>query len=120
MKRLALLAVALAASGCDDNEIVDGTRGVCAEGGQILVDCPPVESAEDACWKLVQCGALPLDDERDPGQEDWGSCVARIERMRELDADVAVACVDAASCDQLATRNAPSDPFEWPDCLEYP
>jgi hypothetical protein len=120
MKRLAFLPAAVALWGCDSTQPVDGTRGVCAEGGQILGECPPVETAEDACWKLVQCGSFPLDNEDDPNNADWGTCVQRIERLRELDAAAAIACIDAASCDQLTVRGSPTGPFEWPDCLEYP
>jgi len=113
--RLALCAIAAAVlSACDHDGVLDGTRGPCAAGGQVLGDCPVVETAEDACWKLVQCAVLPVDDEQDPYRRDWGTCVDRIEEMRALDAEVAIACVDAASCDQLATGD------EWPDCLEYP
>jgi hypothetical protein len=113
----AVAALALIAfAGCDGT---DGTRGPCAAGGQILDDpsCEAVETVEDACWKLVECGVLPLEG-GEGGPADWGDCVGRFEDMRAHNRELAVLCVDAASCDQLIVNDSPNNPFEWPDCLE--
>jgi hypothetical protein len=46
--------------------------------------------------------------------------VDRIEGMDAASQDVALACVGASSCDALTVRQSPDNPYEWPDCLEYP
>ena len=118
MRRCLAAAAALALfafAGCDGT---DGTRGPCAAGGQVLDDpsCQAVETVEDACWKLVECGVLPLDSE---DGNDWGDCVDELEFMRAHNRELALVCVDTASCDQLAVRGSPNPGFgEWPDCLE--
>jgi hypothetical protein len=114
-----LLLIAGAAAGCDGNGSHDGARGRCVSGGQILGECDEVATPEDACWKLVECGVVPVDSADDNGL-DWGRCVERIERMDAPSQDVALACVGAASCDALTVRDSPNNPYEWPDCLEYP
>jgi hypothetical protein len=119
MRYLFLAALSLAA--CDDAITrSDGTRGACAAGGQVLgeADCRDVVTMEDACWKLVECGVMPLDDPEDG--PDWGRCMQRLEQ--ELDADaseVALECIALSSCEALIVNDSPVDPFEWPDCLEY-
>lgn len=112
----AVIAALFFFASCDG---IDGTRGPCAAGGQILEDpsCEAVETIEDACWKLVQCAVIPLDSD-EGGPRDWGSCVDRLEDMRDHNRDLALACVDAASCDQLIVNDSPNNPYEWPDCLE--
>jgi hypothetical protein len=97
----------------------DGTRGPCAAGGQILDDptCHDVETVDDACWKLVECGVIPLESE-EGGPPDWSNCVGWLEDMREHNRTLAIACVDAASCDQLLVNDSPNNPYERPDCLE--
>lgn len=118
-RRLAAIAALGVLGSCDG---ADGTRGPCAAGGQILGDeqCGEVETSEDACWKLVECGVVPL-DHVDEGGLDWGRCVGRLEDMGETNRRLALACVDAASCDELIVRGSPNNPQnEWPDCLELP
>jgi hypothetical protein len=115
MRRI-LWAAALVAAACDGTDDVEGTRGPCASGGQLLGDpaCFGVASAEDACWKLVDCGVILLLDV-DGNLWDWDRCVDHLEGLPDAVARVAIACVGAASCDQLATRGF----GERPDCLEY-
>jgi hypothetical protein len=107
---LAALLAAVLASACDGS-----TRGPCAAGGQVLGDCPePVETPEDACWKLVDCGVIPLES---MDQADWADCVDRFVVYQDSDQiDSVLACMDAASCDALQTQY----PGMWPDCMEYP
>ncbi len=114
----AALAVWLGAAGCDDTGSVDGTRGPCAAGGQVLGCDDEVATIEDACWKLVQCGEIPVDHVNEGGA-DWGNCVERLEELDGSMAAVSIACVDAASCDALAVNGPPGDPYDWPDCLEF-
>jgi hypothetical protein len=114
---LASLAAALVAAACDSTGSADGARGPCAGGGQILGDCGEVETPEDACWKIVECGVFPVDAEGD--RLDWGRCVDHIESYDDDNQAVVIACVAASSCDALYVNDAPDNPYEWPDCLEY-
>lgn len=114
--RRTLLCALLVCGACDDGMPTEGTRGPCAAGGQVLDDprCFAVETPEDACWKLVDCGVILLLNDADPNAFDWDNCVARIEGMQSNDQRFALACVEAASCDQL------DDGGGDPDCLEHP
>jgi hypothetical protein len=104
---------------CGEMGNSDGARGRCAAGGQVLGQCDVVETPEDACWKLVDCGVLPLDN-GGRNQFDWGGCVDRIESFDSDGQERAIACVGVASCDQLTVQGSPADPYPWPDCLEFP
>jgi hypothetical protein len=112
------LVAALLLVACDGVDPADGSRSPCAAGGHVLgeASCGSVDTAEDACWKLVGCGVMPIDD---PDGRDWGDCVDRIEGLDAATQDVAIACVRLASCEQLIARGGPDAPWEWPDCLEY-
>ena len=78
----------LVAAACSN---ADGTRGQCAEGGQ-LNTCPEAErTVEGACWRLVDCAAIPLKS-NDAARFDWDNCVA------------------ASSCDQLRMDGSPGAP----------
>ncbi len=112
-------------AGCDGTGFSDGHRSPCASGGQILGCEQDVQTAEDACWRLVECGVFPLDrdnpdtPEIDPDREqDFGGCVNRINRATPEAAEIAIDCVGASSCDALLVNDSP-DAYEWPDCLEF-
>ena len=72
---------------------------------------------EAACWRLVECGALPTEAE-EPGVRDWGRCVDDLERMLEDRATVVIACVATSTCDELRGLGAPH-PYEDPFCWQY-
>ncbi len=114
---LVVLAAAFLAPACDDMGGASGARGSCAYAGEILACDDAVETAEDACWKLVACGVIPVDHAEENGR-DWGRCVGRLEGFDEPTRAAAIACVEYASCDALDVRGSPSDVYEWPDCLE--
>jgi hypothetical protein len=116
MKWMLLAALAVAA-GCDGNGSADGARGPCAAGGQILGVCGAVETPADACWKLVDCAVIPVDSD---DTRDWGDCLDRIEALEPTAAETVIGCVAASSCDALFVNDSPQNPYEWPDCLEYP
>lgn len=111
---LACCALGLAA--CDGTADVDGTRSPCAAGGQILGCDEDIETSEDACWKLVQCGVFPLDeiDDYPPDDHDYFGCIDAIEGAADGAADIMIECVALSSCDALATSDGP---YDWPDCL---
>lgn len=96
-----LLALAACSAGDDT---ADGTRAQCAEGGE-LNDCADTpRTPMEACWRMVDCGAIPLHETED-FRDDWDSCVDEIERMREHAQQLAVACIGASTCDQLRLQN---------------
>ncbi len=89
----------LAACGAGD-DVADGTRGLCAEGGE-LNDCAEIVAMpREACWRMVDCGAIPLHQEED-FRDDWDNCVDTIERMRDASQRLTIACISASTCDQL-------------------
>ena len=101
---------------------VPGVRGPCAVSAGPLSECErePIECAEDACWRLVDCGALAVnrpDEDEDCGFCDWRSCVAFVEDLPDGQYDLALNCVEAATCDQLKAPGSPEDP-DPPPCLE--
>jgi hypothetical protein len=96
---MSFVLLALVACGAGD-DVADGARDLCAEGGE-LNDCRDVpRTPMEACWRLVDCGAIPLHRE-DPNADDWGNCVDEIERMRETSQRLTIACIAASTCDQL-------------------
>ena len=95
-RRLSLLLLLAACNAGDDT--TDGARGLCAEGGA-LNQCPePPKTPQDACWKLVDCAAIPLDT---MNNFDWGDCVNGIERLTDDRQRLVIDCIAASSCDAL-------------------
>ena len=95
-RRLRLLLLLAACNAADDT--ADGARGLCAEGGA-LNQCPdPPKTAQGACWKLVDCAAIPLDA---MNNFDWGDCVNGIERLTDDRQRLVIDCIAASSCDAL-------------------
>lgn len=92
-----LLFLALAACGAGD-DTADGTRAFCAEGGALNGCEVSVKTPQDACWRMVDCGAIELN--RDQGF-DWNNCVGSIEGMRDPQQQLVMACIAASTCDQL-------------------
>jgi hypothetical protein len=99
--------VALGLAACSPgDDTADGTRGLCAEGGT-LNDCPPTDrTARGACWRMVDCGAIPL-HRNESFRFDWDNCVATIEAMPEPQQSLVIACIAASTCDQLKDSNRP-------------
>jgi hypothetical protein len=100
------MLLALGACGLGD-DVADGTRDQCAEGGELNNTCSTtIVTAEQACWRMVDCGAILLHRE-ESYQFDWNSCVAEIESTGVPQARLIMACVAASTCDQLkANRDA--------------
>jgi len=96
MKRWTCILFLVACSAGDD--VANGARDLCAEGGT-LNQCPPIaRTPEAACWREVDCGAMPVDAD---GHFDWGDCVQTIEGMREVQQELVIACIADSTCDQL-------------------
>lgn len=98
-----LIWLALAACSAGD-DTADGTRGLCAEGGE-LTHCNDVpRTAMEACWRMVDCGAIPL-HQNDQNRDDWDNCVEQIEGMLSTAQDLTIQCIGASTCDQLKQDN---------------
>jgi hypothetical protein len=96
---IGLVLLVLAACNAGD-DVADGTRGLCAEGGE-LNDCDDVPSTpREACWRMVDCGAIPVHHSED-FPDDWDNCVEQIERMLDPAQRLTIACIAASTCDQL-------------------
>jgi hypothetical protein len=104
-----VIAVAsLGGCGAGD-DTTDGTRGQCAEGGA-LNTCPESErTAEGACWRLVDCAAIPLHSD-DPNVFDWDNCVDGIQQLTTDRERLIVDCIAASSCDALKVDGSPRTP----------
>jgi hypothetical protein len=109
-----LTALLCGACGIDGGKPVDR----CAGSAGTLIECGgpgPLSGAEDACWRLVQCGSIPAaTPDSDPGGFDWGACVEHVEYLPDDQFEAALACIEAARCDEL---RAPAHAL--PACLEH-
>lgn len=117
-RALAILAALLCAGACGIDGPRPPARGHCSPEGDPRLGCEPVAlaSAEDACWRLVECGAVPVaNPESDPSCcFDWGACVTRVESMPDEQFELAMACIESSSCEE--TR--PASHGALPRCLE--
>lgn len=103
-----VLAAFLPACGTGDDTAL-GARGPCAAGG-VLTDCPDAaRTAEAACWRLVDCGVIPLDHPED-FRFDWGRCVDGLESQPSEYRQLTVSCIAASTCDQLRVDGSPDEP----------
>jgi hypothetical protein len=104
---LVALVVMLGCSAGDDT--VEGGRAKCAFGGA-LTDCPDAERTSGAaCWRLVDCGAIPLESE-DENRFDWGNCVDGIDRATSDRQRLMINCIATSTCDELRVSGSPSNP----------
>lgn len=117
------VGLALCAAACDNTENIDGARGSCAAGG-VLAGCPDSErTALAACWRLVDCGVIPLEARNDDGSDDpngfdFGRCLNRLESLVEDRSHVVIACVVSSTCDELWAPGSP-EAYGEPACFQY-
>jgi hypothetical protein len=117
---LACVLPLVLACGTDDPR--PGLRGTCGHGGGTLLGCEPepVVDAESACWRLVDCGVIPV---RNEDRFDWSRCVRFIEGLTAERYDFALACVEHAHCDDLWFPGSPDRPTtnrrDFPACLNF-
>jgi hypothetical protein len=92
----------LALGGCGlGDDVADGSRAQCAEGGALNDTCTrEVTTPEQACWRMVDCGALQLHRDNQ-GSFDWSRCVGEIQDTGDVQARLIIACINASTCDQL-------------------
>ena len=108
MRWASLVLIALVACGAGD-DTTDGTRGQCAEGGALNA-CPEAErTAEGACWRLVDCAAIPLHSD-DMNVFDWDNCVDDLQQLTSDRERLVVDCIAASSCDSLKVDGSPRTP----------
>jgi hypothetical protein len=101
------LSLVLAA--CGDDESSPGARSECAAGGE-LNDCPDSErTPEDACWRLVECGAIGIKG-RDDNSFTWNRCADFLETAADDRQKLAIDCIAASTCDQLRVDGSPDAP----------
>lgn len=94
------LLLALGACGLGD-DVADGSRAQCAEGGALNDTCTrALTTPEQACWRMVDCGAIPL-HRNEQYQFDWSRCVGQIQNTGDVQSRLVIACVGASTCDQL-------------------
>lgn len=106
-----ILALALVACSAGD-DVSGGARAQCAAGGELL-DCPDAaRTAEGACWRLVDCGAIAVNSIDGNGNHrfDWGRCVDSFDSVTADRRRLVINCVAASSCDQLRMDGSPGDP----------
>lgn len=105
-----ILALALSlVAACGDDEPSPGARSECAAGGE-LNDCPDAErTPEDACWRLVECGAIGIENP-DGNQFQWARCVDFLESATAQGRALAIDCIAASTCDQLRVDGSPNQP----------
>src|SRR5215813_370493 len=103
---IAIVCVGWAACGTDDKQ---GTRGECAQGGA-LTDCPDAErTAQGACWRLVDCGAISVKSDN-TSRFTWARCVDLLERQTDDRERLVVSCIAASTCDELRVNGSPTNP----------
>jgi len=100
MRKLALAALCLVACAAGD-DTKEGSRGSCEFGGTLTM-CPQAQrTPQDACWRLVDCGAIPLHDDGDQNSRDWDNCVDEIGSYTEERRDLIMSCIAISTCDEL-------------------
>ena len=103
------LALSLVLAACGDDEPTPGARSECAAGGE-LNDCPDSErTPEDACWRLVECGAIGIKG-KDDNQFNWARCVDMLDGVTSDYRKLAIDCIAASTCDQLRVDGSPNQP----------
>ncbi len=119
---VALVALPLL-GGCDYEGAAPGVRGQCAAASGEPLCVSSVETPEDACWKLVECGSIPVANEEEQNFFDYANCLNRFDAIGEHRSALSMACIEASTCDQLRFENGPNQPRNnsegMPACLEY-
>src|SRR5262245_27151130 len=105
-----MLMMTMAVVGCGaDDDTIEGTRAECAQGGA-LTDCPDADrTAEGACWRLVDCGAIPIQSDND-NRFTWGRCVDGLQGQPLDRQRVVISCIAASTCSELRVGGSPGNP----------
>jgi len=98
----------LGACGAGD-DTTEGARAECAQGGA-LTDCPDAErTAQGACWRLVDCGAISVKSDN-TNRFTWPRCVDGIESATADRQRLVINCIAASTCDELRVAGSPRTP----------
>ena len=103
-----------------------GARNQCATSQGSLLECDQASlgGAEDACWRLVECGAIPAaNSESEPDCcFDWATCVSHVDALPDEQFEQALACIEAGTCDELRPRGSTGSTGRSagpPACLQH-
>ncbi|HEY1546620.1 MAG TPA: hypothetical protein VGG28_02305 [Kofleriaceae bacterium] len=109
MKWLCLL---LAVSACGGTGESTGARGDCAAGGELNAGtCPADPTPDGACMYLVDCGVIPIESDAGNGHHfDWADCVDTIDGFIPTAQQLAIECIESATCDSLLVDGSPEKP----------
>jgi hypothetical protein len=110
LPRPRMLGAVLAACGGACSGAQQGYYDACDEPVGLALGCDPgeddpVANAYDACMKLARCGVILAqgEDDDDPSTpEVFDRCVEQIELTYASQGDTVVACIEEASCPDLA------------------
>lgn len=126
MRVFPLAALGILLVSCSFDDSAPGVRSRCATASaDPLCEEARTDTPEAACWRLVECGAIPV---RNPeGEEDsyfdYNLCVRFFERLDRHRLDLSLACVNQATCDELRFDGSPNHPRRnidsFPLCLAY-
>ena len=86
-----------------------------------VVGCEPepVETPEDACWKLVNCGSILLHEPEGEDPYTWGDCVDQLSRRTGSELDFILSCVQTSTCDELVPQYYPDTEFYGVVCFAF-
>jgi hypothetical protein len=107
---VAIMVIGVIGIGCGaDDDTIEGTRAECAQGGA-LTDCPDAErTAEGACWRLVDCGAIPIKSDNN-SRFTWARCVDGLQSQTLDRQRLVISCIAASTCDELRVEGSPGSP----------
>jgi hypothetical protein len=91
------------------DDTTEGTRAECAQGGA-LTDCPDAQrTAEGACWRLVDCGAISIQSTNN-NRFTWPRCADALEGLTADRQRLVIDCIAASTCDELRVQGSPDNP----------
>ncbi|MCP4448828.1 MAG: hypothetical protein GY811_26365 [Myxococcales bacterium] len=79
--------------------------GCAATSGVPLCPGEKIESPEDACWKFIQCGSIPVASPEEESYFDYANCLAHFDSIGEHRSDLSMACIEVSTCDQRYQRD---------------
>ena len=114
---------------CNPDGSAPGAASACTSvAGDLIGDGPAcassLETPQDGCWHLVECGVIPVANPEDDANccFDMPTCVRRLERMDPEQLDDVLLCISHSSCDELVFPGSPDRPRRdeqsMPACLQ--
>ena len=106
--KLPWLCLMLTAACSAGDDTTTGAHAACAQGGALTMCPDTVRTPEDACWRLVDCGAIPVQSGTTDNHFDWGDCLDTIESADTAGETLIIACIAQSTCDALDVRTDPN------------